>query len=89
VLVHCQKGISRSSAIVFAYLMYASRFLLPHLHVSRHVKLRHSCKPNSGFLEQLRRYHEQQGSSERSVGSIKHSGSRRSSVQKEEEAVTL
>ncbi|KAK7061111.1 tyrosine protein phosphatase yvh1 [Paramarasmius palmivorus] len=52
VLVHCQAGISRSSAIVAAYLMY-DRHLTPDEALDLIRKARPSIDPNPGFLLQL------------------------------------
>lgn len=56
VLVHCQAGMSRSPAIVAAYLMYSL-----HLDTDGAIALirqsRPDVDPNSGFLEQLDVFH--------------------------------
>lgn len=52
VLVHCKMGISRSAAVAIAYVMRLQSVSLRE--ASFFVKQRHPCKPNSGFLNQLR-----------------------------------
>ncbi|XP_051936921.1 dual specificity protein phosphatase 19-like [Hippocampus zosterae] len=55
VLVHCNAGVSRSSSIVTAYLMW--REGLAFHEAFRQVKLaRPSSRPNSGFYRQLQNY---------------------------------
>ncbi|KAF8155595.1 hypothetical protein B0H34DRAFT_659598 [Crassisporium funariophilum] len=56
VLVHCQAGISRSSTIVAAYLMY-SKQLDPETALELLRKARPSIEPNQGFLQQLEVFH--------------------------------
>uniref|UniRef100_A0A0W0FZG5 protein-tyrosine-phosphatase n=1 Tax=Moniliophthora roreri TaxID=221103 RepID=A0A0W0FZG5_MONRR len=56
VLVHCQAGISRSVAIVAAYLMY-DRHLTPDEALDLIRKARPSVDPNPGFLLQLEIFH--------------------------------
>ena len=52
VLVHCQKGMSRSSTIVLAYLMrFADMNLISAF--SHTKKIRPLISPNVGFMEQL------------------------------------
>eukprot|EP00002_Diphylleia_rotans_P001213 TRINITY_DN10679_c0_g1_i1.p1 TRINITY_DN10679_c0_g1~~TRINITY_DN10679_c0_g1_i1.p1 ORF type:complete len:828 (+),score=177.76 TRINITY_DN10679_c0_g1_i1:164-2647(+) len=52
VLVHCQKGISRSSAVVIGYLMWKQRISFEE--AFSHVRAqRPACAPNSGFIAQL------------------------------------
>ena len=60
VLVHCAAGISRSSAIVIAYLMKKKKWTVDEAY--RFVKKRRSviC-PNSGFVRQLRNYQKKLG----------------------------
>ncbi|GFO45685.1 dual specificity protein phosphatase [Plakobranchus ocellatus] len=52
VLVHCQAGISRSSAVVIAYLMYKLN-MTKQKAVEYVSSIRHFIKPNDGFQEQL------------------------------------
>ncbi|XP_077470009.1 dual specificity protein phosphatase 19-like isoform X2 [Stigmatopora argus] len=55
VLVHCNAGVSRSSSVVTAYLMW--REGLPFEEAFQQVKrARPCCQPNSGFLRQLQNY---------------------------------
>ncbi|XP_077585285.1 dual specificity protein phosphatase 19-like [Stigmatopora nigra] len=55
VLVHCNAGVSRSSSVVMAYLMW--REGLPFEEAFHQVKRARPCsQPNSGFLQQLRNY---------------------------------
>ncbi|CAF3493530.1 unnamed protein product [Rotaria socialis] len=55
VLVHCQAGISRSSAIVLAYLLkYQQKTLLAAYGYL--TERRHLAEPNGCFLLQLIRY---------------------------------
>ncbi|KAJ3476236.1 hypothetical protein NLI96_g11299 [Meripilus lineatus] len=57
VLVHCQAGISRSSAIVAAYLMY-SEGLDTQGALDLIRKARPNADPNEGFLSQLETFHQ-------------------------------
>ncbi|KAF9559161.1 hypothetical protein CPC08DRAFT_763500 [Agrocybe pediades] len=56
VLVHCQAGISRSSTIVAAYLMYSKK-INPEAALDMIRKVRPSVEPNQGFLRQLELFH--------------------------------
>ena len=52
VLVHCHAGVSRSAAIIIAYLMKLQK--ASYFHCLKQVKdIRKSVNPNSGFVEQL------------------------------------
>lgn len=51
--VHCYAGVSRSSAIVAAYLMWKYRWTLDKT-LAFLVYKRIVAKPNNGFIEQLR-----------------------------------
>jgi protein-tyrosine phosphatase len=56
VLVHCKKGISRSSSTVIAYVM--KEYGWPLERALQHVKDKRNCiTPNSGFMEQLATFH--------------------------------
>uniref|UniRef100_A0A672JKG2 Dual specificity protein phosphatase n=1 Tax=Salarias fasciatus TaxID=181472 RepID=A0A672JKG2_SALFA len=52
VLVHCAMGVSRSGALVLAYLMISQGLSLVESIIA--VRLNRDIAPNSGFLEQLR-----------------------------------
>uniref|UniRef100_A0A914W7Q0 protein-serine/threonine phosphatase n=1 Tax=Plectus sambesii TaxID=2011161 RepID=A0A914W7Q0_9BILA len=55
VLVHCKKGISRSSSTVIAYAMKAYNMSLEQ--ALQYVKEKRNCiTPNKGFIEQLRTF---------------------------------
>ncbi|EKM57957.1 uncharacterized protein PHACADRAFT_139436 [Phanerochaete carnosa HHB-10118-sp] len=56
VLVHCVAGISRSTSVVVAYLMY-SRGLGPEDALSLIRKARPQVEPNDNFLAQLQVFH--------------------------------
>jgi protein-tyrosine phosphatase len=52
VLVHCEKGISRSVSIVIAYTMICKK--LSFEKALKYVQSKHKCaNPNSGFIKQL------------------------------------
>lgn len=53
VLVHCAAGISRSSSITIAYLMYKHNIRYERA-FNRVKNMRSCCKPNSKFVEQLK-----------------------------------
>jgi atypical dual specificity phosphatase len=52
VLVHCNQGVSRSSAVVIAYLMKCKRLRLMDAY-NYVAAIRPSIQPNFGFMEQL------------------------------------
>lgn len=52
VLVHCAMGVSRSGALVLAFLMLCQGLSLVEAIAA--VRLNRDIGPNSGFLEQLR-----------------------------------
>lgn len=52
VFVHCAMGVSRSGALVLAYLMICHGLSLAEAIIA--VRLNRDIGPNSGFLEQLR-----------------------------------
>lgn len=55
VLVHCAAGISRSSSIIIAYMMYKDNMSFDT--ALAHVKtVRPCCRPNPAFQRQLRSY---------------------------------
>ncbi|KAI0211683.1 Dual specificity protein phosphatase 19 [Lamellibrachia satsuma] len=59
VFVHCNAGVSRSAAIVIAYLMYSERMAFDEAFA--HLKsCRPSARPNDGFMATLRKYKPQQ-----------------------------
>ncbi|TDL19058.1 phosphatases II [Rickenella mellea] len=57
VLVHCEAGMSRSAAVVAAYLMQAN-----HVDISEALKIvrtaRRNAQPNVGFLRQLEAFYQ-------------------------------
>ncbi|KAF9471900.1 hypothetical protein BDN70DRAFT_938587 [Pholiota conissans] len=57
VLVHCQAGVSRSSTIVAAYLMYSQK-LDPQAALDLIKNSRPYVEPNQGFLQQLELFHD-------------------------------
>lgn len=58
VLVHCHKGISRSSSFVLAYLMKYNEFTYEEA-LSYVQSLRPEVQPNSAFVEQLGTFEQQ------------------------------
>ncbi|KAF8148262.1 protein-tyrosine phosphatase-like protein [Crassisporium funariophilum] len=55
VLVHCQQGVSRSPAVVIAYLIRNHGMSLDNAHTL--VKRKRACiKPNSGFIKALQEW---------------------------------
>lgn len=64
VLVHCQKGRSRSVTIVLAYLVYMNGWSVAE--AMKYVATRRPCaEPNIGFMEELRKLQESLGVEER------------------------
>lgn len=51
VLVHCFMGYSRSATCAIAYLMICER--MSATTACETIKLKHVCRPNDGFLQQL------------------------------------
>ena len=64
VLVHCQKGRSRSATTVIAYLIRSNGWTV-HQALSYVVKRRDCVEPNIGFVEALREYQESFSADER------------------------
>jgi predicted protein tyrosine phosphatase len=61
-LIHCRAGISRSSTIVMAFLMYNNKWSLNQAFTF--VKDKRKCvAPNFGFLGQLQKFEEELGTS--------------------------
>ncbi|KAH9833155.1 protein-tyrosine phosphatase-like protein [Rhodofomes roseus] len=58
ILVHCSAGISRSPTLVVAYLMRSHNMPLKAA-LGQVVRARPQVSPNSGFLEQLKRFEEE------------------------------
>ena len=55
VLIHCNRGISRSPSLVIAYLM--KKFDVPYTAAYHYVSKKHpACNPNSSFERQLKAY---------------------------------
>ncbi|CAJ1005949.1 putative Dual specificity phosphatase, catalytic domain containing protein [Leishmania naiffi] len=64
VLVHCQKGRSRSVTIVLAYLIYTNGWSVAE--AMKYVGTRRPCaEPNIGFMEELRKLQESLSPEER------------------------
>lgn len=64
VLVHCQKGRSRSATIVLAYLIYTNGWSVAE--AMKYVGTRRPCaEPNIGFMEELRKLQESLSAEER------------------------
>ncbi|KAI0077153.1 DSPc-domain-containing protein [Panus rudis PR-1116 ss-1] len=58
VLVHCQQGVSRSAAVVIAYLIYTHN--MSYDSAFDLVKRKRACiKPNSGFVRALQEWEKQ------------------------------
>ena len=55
VLIHCHAGISRSSTILIAYIMKSKKLKLDKVLEKLRTK-REKVNPNSGFIEQLKKY---------------------------------
>ena len=69
VFVHCQQGVSRSSSIVIAYLMYKRRLLFSAAH--KFVKDRRGiAEPNAGFICALLAFHERLTKARRTYESL-------------------
>ena len=60
VLIHCHAGISRSSAILIAYIMKKQKMSLDKVLELIRAK-RDKVKPNDGFIEQLKEYEKELG----------------------------
>ena len=60
VLIHCHAGISRSSAILIAYIMKTQKMSLDKVLELIRAK-RDKVKPNDGFIEQLKEYEKELG----------------------------
>lgn len=58
VLVHCQEGLSRSSAVILAYLMHFREMSLVDA-VNHLARCRPIIQPNEGYTDQLGRLEEQ------------------------------
>ncbi|XP_045152048.1 dual specificity protein phosphatase 19 isoform X1 [Echinops telfairi] len=63
VLVHCNAGVSRAAAVVIGFLMNSEEISFTNA-FSLVKNARPSICPNSGFMEQLRQYQEDKGSTE-------------------------
>lgn len=64
VLVHCQKGRSRSATIVMAYLMYCNGWSVAE--TMQYVQRRRpTVEPNIGFMEELRKLQERMDADDR------------------------
>lgn len=57
VFVHCRKGVSRSSSVVIAYLMF--HFKKPYDEIFNYVlKKKSNIQPNNNFIKQLKEFEE-------------------------------
>ena len=56
ILVHCQKGVSRSASVVTAYIM-AKEKICPEDALEIVLRKRNIICPNDGFMEQLHIFH--------------------------------
>ena len=55
ILVHCRKGVSRSSSIVIAYLMYINKQSFEEAY-DFVLKKKNNIKPNDNFINQLKEF---------------------------------
>ncbi|OLP90318.1 tRNA A64-2'-O-ribosylphosphate transferase [Symbiodinium microadriaticum] len=58
VLVHCREGVSRSVSVVLAYLMRFEQLCLSGAMRLLQNRRSGSCRPNAGFLQQLKAFEE-------------------------------
>lgn len=65
VLVHCERGVSRSVALAVLYLLHANRDMSVRDALCYVRGCRHTADPNAGFRDQLRGYAESRGSNSR------------------------
>jgi len=84
VLVHCQQGVSRSAALVIAYLIKAERKTLTEAYTLLRNK-RSTCKVRPNFLKQLITWEKglkpQNGSEEKRSEAVKRKGTEAPSVE--------
>jgi len=56
-LIHCEQGVSRSAAIVIAYLLYSNEYFSTVNEAFQFVKSKRGViRPNQSFMEQLEQY---------------------------------